>query len=84
MSLQLNAGDKFYIYSNDILEIQNAHGKKYGRERLLDVISSSKNDGGEVVRSIRQNVSEFSGSPSPLKADIAIAVMEYTPTADGE
>ena len=79
MSLQLNAGDKFYFYSNGTIEIPNTAGEKYGRDRLLDVISSYGYDAQEAIRTIRQNLTEFTGE-STLNADIAIAVIEYTPT----
>jgi serine phosphatase RsbU (regulator of sigma subunit) len=78
LSLPLNAGDYFYFYSNDMIELQNARGEKYGRERLLDVISSSGNNAAETVRSVRQAVMDFGGETSH-EADIAIAVLEYTP-----
>ena len=78
MSVQLNAGDDLYIYSNDTLELANARGEKYGRERLLDVITSSGNDAREIIQTIRQDLTDFTGETS-LNADIAIAVLEYTP-----
>lgn len=81
MPLQLNKGDKFYLYSNDILDLPNACGEKYGRNRLLDVISSSGDDAQAVIHSIRQDVMAFTGETS-LKADVAIAVLEYTPTVE--
>ena len=80
MSMQLNPGDKFYFYSTGTIEIPNAQGEKYGRDRLLDVISSSGSDAQVVIESIRQNLTEFTGE-STLNSDIAIAVLEYTPTA---
>ena len=61
-----------------MIELQNARGEKYGRERLLDVISSSGNNAAETVRSVRQAVMDFGGETSH-EADIAIAVLEYTP-----
>ena len=78
MPVQLDKGDKLYFYSNDIIEIQNAGGEKYGRERLLNVISSAGNDARKIVDSIRRDLADFAGETS-LKADIAIAVLEYTP-----
>ena len=81
MSLQLYPGDIFYIYSNDTTEQSNAQGEKYGKERLLNLISSSGNDTPEIIRSIRQDVTDFAGTAA-LKADIAIAVLEYTPQAE--
>ena len=81
LPLQLNAGDNFYFYSDEIIELTNANGEKYGRERLLNVISSSANNNAQdVIRSIRQDATDFSGG-SRLKADVAIAVLKYTPVA---
>ena len=81
MSLQLYAGDKFYIYSNDTIELSNEQGEKYGKERLLNVISSSGNNTREIIKFLKQDVTEFAGA-TILKADIAIAVLEYTPPAE--
>lgn len=78
LPLMLTKGDTLYFYSNDILEVQNAQGEKYGRDRLLSVISSSENDAQAVIKSIRESVKAFAGSIS-LDADIAVAVLEYTP-----
>ena len=76
--LQLNAGDVFYFYSIDTIDVTNAKGEKYGRERLLELITSSGNNAREMISLIRQDVTEFAGA-APLNADIAIAVLEYTP-----
>ena len=78
LPLQLNKGDNLYFYSKDILDVKNAQGEKYGRDRLLDVITSAGNDAQEVIKSIKQSVAEFAKEISP-EADIAIAVLEYTP-----
>ena len=59
LSLSLNADDDIYFYSNDIIEMSNAKGEKYGRERLLNIISSAGNKAGEVIKSIRQDVIDF-------------------------
>ena len=73
LPLQLNKDDKLYFYSGDIIEVQNAQGEKYGRNRLPDVIYSSGSDAQEVVKSIRRSLTEFTGSAS-LNADTAVAV----------
>jgi sigma-B regulation protein RsbU (phosphoserine phosphatase) len=78
MTLQLNAGDNVYFYSNDTIELSNGKGEKYGRDRLLDIISFSGNNVQEIIKSICQDVTDFTGTSS-LNADIAIAVLEYTP-----
>ena len=78
LPLTLGKGDALCFYSGDILEVQNAQGEKYGKNRLLEVISSSENDAQEVIKSIRQSLKEFAGI-HPLETDIAVAVLEYTP-----
>ena len=80
LPLQLNAGDIFYFYSDDLVEVTDTKGEKYGMERLLNLISSSGSNASEIIKSVRQDVTRFSGSSS-LKADIALAVLEYTPAA---
>ena len=81
--LMLNKGDCFCFYSNDILDVQNAQGEKYGRNRLLSVISSSGNNAQEVIQSLHESVKDFAGE-TPLNADIAIAVLEFTPRENGQ
>ena len=81
-SLQLNAGDRLYFYSSDTIELANATGEKFGRERFLNIISSSGSNAQEIVNAILSDVKEFSGKSSP-EAEIAIAVLEYTPVTAG-
>ena len=83
LSLMLNKGDSLFFYSDDILDVQNAQGEKYGRDRLLNVISSSENDAQKVIKSLQQSVKDFAGE-NPLNTDIAIAVLEYTPQENGQ
>ena len=68
LPLPLNSGDKIYFYSSDTIELSNAQGEKYGRERLLDIIYSAGNKADEVIKSIRQDVTGFRGESS-LDAD---------------
>ncbi|MBR2426373.1 MAG: SpoIIE family protein phosphatase [Lentisphaeria bacterium] len=79
MPLQLNAGVFFYIYSYDTIELRNANGERYGRERLRNVIAFSGHTAPKVVKDIIQDVMAFTGE-STLNTEIAVAVLEYTPT----
>ena len=81
MSLLLNGGDRFYFYSNDTIDLLNSKGEKYGRDRLGSISSSSGNNAQDVIKSIRQDVMGFSGTTS-FDADIAVAVLEYTPVEE--
>jgi sigma-B regulation protein RsbU (phosphoserine phosphatase) len=78
LPLQLNAGDKLCFYSNDMIEVQNGTGEKYGTARLLDIFSSDWDDAHKVIDSIYHGVKEFAGA-NATDADIAIAILEYTP-----
>ena len=79
LPLQLNPGDKVCFYSNDTINMQNADGEKYGTERLLKNLSTSGNDADKAIKSIYQGITEFTGK-TQLDADIAIAILEYTPS----
>ena len=83
LPLSLNAGDKLYFYSNDILEVKNSNGEKYGGERLLNVISSCGDDVKKGIDSVRKDMVDFTGE-NTFDADIAIAVLKYTPAASAE
>ena len=76
--LQIYAGDKFYFYTNSILEIQNRNGEKYGSNRLLDAFVFAGDNAASALQIIQQSITEFTGI-EPLQEDIAVAVLEYTP-----
>ena len=78
LPLQLNAGDRLCFYSNDMIEVQNGTGEKYGTARLLDIFSSDWDEAHKVIDSIYHGVKEFAGA-NATDADIAIAILEYTP-----
>ena len=78
-SLLLSAGDKLYFYPDDTINLSNAQGEKYGRERLKNAILSSGNNAQDMINFIRKDMTDFTGEASP-QADLAIAVLEYTPT----
>ena len=50
---------------------------------MLSVISSSGNNAQEVIQSLHESVKDFAGE-TPLNADIAIAVLEFTPRENGQ
>ena len=52
--------------------------EKYGRNRLLNAITSSENNAQDIIKAIRLSVKDFAGESS-LNEDIAVAVLEYTP-----
>ena len=78
-TLLLSAGDKLYFYPDDTINLSNAQGEKYGRERLMNAILSSGNNAQDMINFIRKDMTDFTGEASP-QADLAIAVLEYTPT----
>ena len=82
LPLQLNAGDKLVFYSNDMIEMQNVKGEKYGAERLLELFAASGDDVAATVQNICQEVTAFAGKTSS-EADIAVAILEYTPENTG-
>ena len=81
LPLQLNPGDRVCFYSNDTINMQNADGEKYGTERLLKNLSTSGNDADKAIKSIYHGITEFTGK-TQLDADIAIAILEYTPSSN--
>ena len=61
--LQLNPGDKLFVYTDGIPEAINEEVEQYGADRLLKVLNANKGEKMDVtLPTVRQDISDFVGN----------------------
>jgi len=77
-SVQLAAGDKFFLYSDGILEIRNDSNEQFGEDRLLKILLKKQSSPKQLLLDIKKSAFAFAGikSADDLQDDITIALLE--------
>ena len=75
LSFDLAAGDVYVFCSDGVFEANDALGREFGAERLLDVVAERRqNAAGELVDAIFAAVQEFRGDTPPNDDMTAVAL----------
>ncbi len=75
--LDLNPGDKIYLYTDGIVEAQNIAQELYGEERLLTYLNAHPDDGPEaILKGVRKDVDAFVGEAEQFD-DMTMLMVEY-------
>ncbi|MDG3039782.1 PP2C family protein-serine/threonine phosphatase [Roseicyclus marinus] len=75
---QLAPGDRLFVFSDGIYEVQNPAGTVFGEERLADIIRSARTRPNDIlVHDILAALTSWAGKPL-LNDDISLIVMERT------
>jgi sigma-B regulation protein RsbU (phosphoserine phosphatase) len=75
VSFELAAGDLFVFCSDGVFEANDALGREFGADRLLDVVTEMRQKpAGEVVDAIFAAVQEFRGDTPPNDDMTAVAI----------
>ena len=75
--LDLNPGDKIYLYTDGVVEAQNMAQELYGEDRLLTYLNAHPDDGPEaVLKGVREDVDLFVGDAEQFD-DITMLMVEY-------
>lgn len=81
-TLQLNPGDKLYLYTDGVPEAINSSDEMYGTDRMLQSLSAhSDNAGEDLLAHVREDVDAFVGD-APQFDDITMVLLEYGRNAD--
>ena len=60
--LQLNPGDRLFVYTDGVPEAINEQTEQYGAERMLSVLNRDKNKTmTEILPDVRADISAFVG-----------------------
>lgn len=77
-SMQLEVGDKIFLYTDGVPEATNAENELYGSERLYDILNQSKEkEPKEILESVKGDVDKFVGKASQFD-DLTMLCLEYT------
>lgn len=78
-SLDFTPGDQMFFYTDGILDIEDAEGKKWGERVFLKTLLDSANSGENVdlkVNAIRDIINKFRGGTA-LIDDVTMVMCEY-------
>ena len=75
--LQINPGDKLFVYTDGIPEAIDEHVEQYGPERLESVLNSVKDlDMKSTLPAVRKNIADFVGAADQFD-DITMVGFAY-------
>ena len=81
--LQLNAGDRLFLYTDGVPEATNAQSELYGEDRLLAFMNQNDNvTATDLLPALKANIDEFVGE-APQFDDITMLMFDYRPTKGG-
>lgn len=75
--IQLEKGDKLFVYTDGVTEATNANDEFFGAGRMVDALNSNvEASPEEVLRIIRESVDEFVGAAEQFD-DLTMLCLEY-------
>lgn len=76
IQVQLQPGDKLFLYTDGVTEAMNSRNELFGEQRLMESVVASEGSLPEVLDFIRRKTSEFAGD-AIQNDDITLLIMEY-------
>lgn len=75
----LEKGDRFFLYTDGIIELKNTINEQFGEDRLVSVLLSENSSPNVVLDQIIKAASKFAGtqSYSHVSDDITMALIEF-------
>ena len=81
--LQLNAGDRLFLYTDGVPEATNANSELYGEDRLLAFMNQNTTvKATELLPALKADIDEFVGE-APQFDDITMLMFDYKPQKEG-
>ena len=75
--LQLERGDRIFLYTDGVTEATDTHNQLYGEDRLLAYMTNNiELDGAKLLPSLKSDIDEFVGE-APQFDDITMLVLDY-------
>ena len=83
-TLQMNPGDRLFLYSDGVSEALNESRQAFGKEKLLEALNSRREcSSKEFISGIREDISLYAGG-EPQSDDIAMLYLSYYGTKPNE
>lgn len=74
--LQLEPGDKLFLYTDGVVEATNAHNELYGNNRMLEALNQNKEESCEILlKRVKEDIDVFVGD-APQFDDITMLSLE--------
>lgn len=81
--LDLNPGDRLFLYTDGVPEATNAQSELYGEDRLLDFMNqNAAMQATDLLPALKANIDAFVGS-APQFDDITMLMFDYRPQKGG-
>lgn len=75
--IELEPGDKIFVYTDGVPEATNANYEFYGTDRMVDALNSKENeDPKELLQTVRASVDAFVGNAEQFD-DLTMLCLEY-------
>ena len=82
--LQLECGDRIFLYTDGVPEASNSENAFFGEERLCSFMNNNSNiEASELLRTLKFNIDVFVGD-APQFDDITMLMLDYKITQGGE
>ena len=76
--IQLDKGDKFFVYTDGVPEATNANNELFGTDRMIDALNIKADAGPkEILNNVRVSVDEFVGTAEQFD-DLTMVCLEYS------
>lgn len=80
--LQLEPGDKLFVYTDGVAEATDANNELFGTDRMLAALNTAKDQGPkELLHSVRQSIDDFVKDAEQFD-DLTMLCVEYRGTKD--
>ena len=74
--IDLNKGDKIFLYTDGVVEATNSNNELFKEERMIDALNKHKNKAPkEILKAVKKAVDEFVGD-APQFDDITMLCVE--------
>lgn len=80
--VQLNKGDKIFVYTDGVPEATNADEEMFTLDKMIDVLNSNKDESPEdIIKNVKKSVDEFTGD-APQFDDVTMLCFELKEIAN--